>query len=70
MTRAAKGQLPARTSRPVVLDLIGAFWPGSDSSGPNLSFRALAEALAADFKFLQVSRDRPFSARAPIAESG
>lgn len=56
--------------RPTILTLIGAFWPGSDSSGPNLSFRGLAEALAGEFEFLQVSRDRPFGASEAVAESG
>lgn len=70
MTPAASGAARADARRPVLLNLIGAFWPGSDSSGPNLSFRALAEALAGDFEFLQVSRDRPFGAPAPIVESG
>lgn len=56
-------------SRPVVLSLIGAFWPGSDSSGPNLSYRGLAEALAGEFEFRQVSRDRPFSGKNAMVES-
>jgi len=55
---------------PIVLTLIGAFWPGSDSSGPNLSFRGMAEALGGEFKFRQVSRDRPFGAAGPLVEKG
>ncbi len=53
-----------------MLVLIGAFWHGSGSSGPNKSFQALAEALSPDFNFLQVSRDRAFGASTPAAESG
>jgi len=60
----------AGARRPIVLTLIGACWPGSDSSGPNLSFRGLAEALTGEFEFLQVSRDRPFGASEALAESG
>ncbi len=60
----------ADARRPVVLTLIGAFWPGSDSSGPNQSFTAMAEALRDDFVFLRVSRDRPFGAGDALAASG
>jgi len=56
--------------RPAILVLIGAFWPWSDSSGPNRSFMGFAAALAGEFDFLQVSRDRPFGAAAPLVESG
>jgi len=45
--------------RPVVLVLLGCFWPGNDSSGPNQSFRALATALGEQFEFRLVARDRP-----------
>ena len=45
--------------RPVVLVLLGCFWPGNDSSGPNQSFRALASALGDRFDFRLVARDRP-----------
>jgi glycosyltransferase involved in cell wall biosynthesis len=43
----------------VVLVLLGCFWPGNDSSGPNQSFRALATALSNQFEFRLVARDRP-----------
>ena len=45
--------------RPVVLVLLGCFWPGNDSSGPNQSFKALASALGDQFEFRLVARDRP-----------
>jgi len=45
--------------RPVALVLLGCFWPGNDSSGPNQSFKALATALADRFEFRLVARDRP-----------
>lgn len=45
--------------RPVVLVLLGCFWPGNDSSGPNQSFRALASTLSDRFDFRLVARDRP-----------
>jgi glycosyltransferase involved in cell wall biosynthesis len=49
----------AVSARPVVLVLLGCFWPGNDSSGPNQSFRALATALGDEFAFRVVARDRP-----------
>lgn len=45
--------------RPVALVLLGCFWPGNDSSGPNQSFKALASALGDQFEFRLVARDRP-----------
>lgn len=56
-------------SRPTILILIGAFWPGNDSSGPNLSIRALCEGLADSFDFRIVARDRPFGAGAPVVDN-
>jgi glycosyltransferase involved in cell wall biosynthesis len=53
-----------------VLTLLGAFWPSADSSGPNLSYRGLTEALSGEFEFLQVSRDRPFGAAEALVENG
>jgi hypothetical protein len=44
--------------KPVVLVLLGCFWPGNDASGPNQSFIALATALAREFEFRVVARDR------------
>jgi glycosyltransferase involved in cell wall biosynthesis len=43
--------------RPVVLILLGCFWPGNDSSGPNHSFISLARALGDTFEFRVVARD-------------
>lgn len=63
-------------ARPVVLVLLGAFWPGNESSGPNQSFRALAEALRSRFALHLIARDRPFDAsgasarREPHAANG
>ena len=51
-------------TRPSVLILMGAFWPGNDSSGPNQSVKALAEALRESFDFRLLARDAPFGARA------
>jgi len=48
--------------RPVVLVLMGAFWPGSDSAGPNQSLKGFCTALADEFDFRIVARDRPFGA--------
>lgn len=52
--------LPA--NRPVILTLLGAYWPGNDASGPIQSFRAMATALAGELEFRLVARDRPFGA--------
>jgi len=49
----------ASSPRPVVLVLLGCFWPGNDSSGPNQSFKALATALGNQFEFRLAARDRP-----------
>ena len=43
--------------RPVVLILLGCFWPGNDFSGPNQSFISLARALGDTFEFRVVARD-------------
>lgn len=48
-------------SRPTVVILLGAYWPGHDSTGPNLSIRTMCESLADRFDFRIVARDRPFS---------
>jgi glycosyltransferase involved in cell wall biosynthesis len=68
MTAPAPAVAPP--AKPQVLVLLGGYWPGSDSSGPNQSFRSLALALRDEFSFLQVSRDRPFGGRTPLIESG
>ncbi len=57
-------------ARPIVLVLIGAFWPGHDATGPNQSFRALATALGHELEFKVVARDRPFGASAALVSSG
>jgi glycosyltransferase involved in cell wall biosynthesis len=56
--------------KPVVLACLGSFWPGSDSSGPNQSFRAMCAALGQDFTFKVVARDAPFGQKAerPFAD--
>ena len=58
------------SGKPVILILIGALWPGNDSSGPNQSIKALCEGLSDAFEFRIVSRDRPFDAAAPTAPAG
>ena len=51
----------------MVLVLMGAFWPGSDSAGPNQSLKGFCTALAEDFDFRIVARDRPFGAASRTA---
>lgn len=58
------------SGKPVILILIGALWPGNDSSGPNQSIKALCEGLSDAFEFRIISRDRPFDAAAPAAPAG
>jgi len=55
--------------RPRIVVLIGAFWPGHESAGPNLSVRAMCETLADEFDFLLVARDRAFYTSDPLAPS-
>jgi glycosyltransferase involved in cell wall biosynthesis len=55
--------------KPRVLILIGAFWPGHDSAGPNLSVKAMCQALGDEFDFLLVARDRPFGAASAMIDS-
>lgn len=52
--------------KPRVLILIGAFWPGHESAGPNLSIKTMCEALCGEVDFLLVARDRPFGAVEPM----
>mgnify|MGYP003952519307 CR=1 FL=1 len=40
-------------ARPVILSLLGVFWPGSASSGPVQSYKAAATALKMDFDLLK-----------------
>ena len=49
------------TSRPTIIILLGAYWPGHESTGPNLSILAMCESLSNRFDFKIVARDRPFS---------
>jgi glycosyltransferase involved in cell wall biosynthesis len=57
-------------ARPVVLVLLGCFWPGNDASGPNQSFIALATALSRAFDFRVVARDRAPGAPVSTAPAG
>ena len=57
-------------SRPVVIVLIGAFYPGHESAGPNISVKAMCETLADEFDFRIIARDRPPGADAPIVQAG
>ena len=50
--------------KPRVVSLIGAYWPGNDASGPNQSFRTLAQALSEQFDFHLLARDRPLDSKA------
>ncbi len=59
----------AKASRPVVLVLIGVFWPGHEATGPNQSIAAMATALGSEFEFRIIARDRPIGAAAPLAAS-
>jgi len=55
--------------KPRIIVLIGAFWPGHESAGPNLSVKAMCETLSDEFDFLLVARDRAFGAAEPLAPS-
>jgi glycosyltransferase involved in cell wall biosynthesis len=61
---------PELARKPTALVLMGALWPGNDASGPNISLTAMIEALADEFAFLRVARDRPVGDAAPLAASG
>jgi len=56
-------------SKPQIIVLIGAYWPGHESAGPNLSVKAMCETLCDQFEFLLIARDRPFGAEAPMVPS-
>ena len=56
--------------RPKVIILIGAFWPGHESAGPNLSVKAMCESLSDQIEFFLVARDRPFGAAEPMVATG
>jgi glycosyltransferase involved in cell wall biosynthesis len=57
-------------SRPVVLMLLGAYWPGHESTGPNTSARAMCEALCDTFDFRIVARDRAMGTDVQLAKPG
>ena len=46
-------------AKPIVLVLLGAYWPNHDATGPNQSFRAYAAALSDEFEFMVAGRDGP-----------
>ena len=56
--------------KPRIVVPIGALWPGHESTGPNLSIKAMCRALGDEFDFLLVARDRPFGAAEPMVTSG
>lgn len=57
--------------RPLVLALLAGFWPGHDANGPSQSLIGLCSALARDFRFSIIARDRPFGSRGPgLARAG
>ena len=56
-----------KNRRPAILVGMGAFWPGNDASGPNQSLRNMCTALADEYDFAILSRDRPFGG--DVAES-
>lgn len=56
--------------RPTVIILLGAYWPGNASSGPNQTIRAICTALSDSFDFRVIARDRPFDSDSAMAESG
>ncbi|SEF14514.1 Glycosyltransferase involved in cell wall bisynthesis [Rhizobiales bacterium GAS191] len=66
----APAERSSPSGRPVILVLLGAFWPGHEATGPNQSFRSFALALNDEFEFKIIARDRPFGARRPLAPSG
>jgi hypothetical protein len=56
------------SERKSVLVLLGAFWPGHEATGPNMSARAMCEALSDEFAFRIIARDRPFGAAEPLVD--
>jgi glycosyltransferase involved in cell wall biosynthesis len=57
------------SERKSVLVLLGAFWPGHEATGPNMSARAMCEALSDEFAFYIIARDRPFGAAEPLVDN-
>ena len=66
----AEEERPSCSSRPVILVLLGVFWPGHEATGPNQSFRSFALALKDEFTFKVVARDRPFGSNRALVPSG
>lgn len=56
------------SERKSVMILLGAYWPGHEATGPNMSARAMCEALCDEFSFRIVARDRPFGAAEPLID--
>ncbi len=56
-------------AKPIILVLMGGFWPGGDSAGPNQSLKGFCAALADDYDIRIVARDRPFGGTVRIAPS-
>ena len=54
-----------KVAKPIVLFLLGCYWPKHDATGPNQSFRACAAALSDEFEFMVVGRDGPLGIGAP-----
>ncbi len=60
----------AHDTRCTVLALLGAYWPGHDSAGPNQSFSEMCQALGGEFRFRVIARDRPFGSGPSLAPDG
>ncbi len=56
------------SERKSVMILLGAFWPGHEATGPNMSARAMCDALSDEFSFRIIARDRPFGATEPLVD--
>lgn len=55
-----------RSARPVILALLGPYWPAAMANGPVRSLRELVRALSPQFEFRIVGRDRPYEARQAV----
>jgi glycosyltransferase involved in cell wall biosynthesis len=58
----ASGKQPQ--NKPIILVGMGSYWPGAGANGPIKSLVNFTEALADEFEFRVVARDRPFGADA------
>ena len=56
-------------ARPIVLVLVSALGPGIEAAGPNISLTHLSMALADEFDFRILARDRPFGAAAAAIDT-